>query len=246
MGLAKLKTPDDIVRLSHEREPVRLGEIVELDNGLYINNGKDLQPLRGRSMAHSLQTYAGRFMWPLEPYADEIDYLSVAHGTACEYRYGNQSPYPYPVAWHSVALSHVVPPCFAKAALIHDASEAYLKDIPRTIRRQEPFKGIYDAIERKLLIACFEHFNVDFGLMDNEEFLFYDVKMSWCEMEVWSRTNLVFKAKVNNMFASKLVDGVHIEDSLDEDYIEWVEKCPRHDVWQNAEKAWLERYNELF
>ncbi len=240
MGHAKLKTPDLYVRLSHERDAVALGEIVELDNGLYINNGKDLQPLRGRIMSHALMTYSGRFMWPLEPYADEIDLVSVAHGIACEYRYGNQSPYPYPVAWHSVALSHVVPPRFAQAALLHDSSEAYLKDVPRTIRRQEPFKTIYEAIERKLLIACFEHFNVDFGLMDNDEFLFYDVKMSWCEMEVWSRFNPVYRAKMNCQ------TDVNIEDVLDEDYIEWVEKCPRHDVWQNAEAAWLERYNELF
>jgi len=137
-------------------------------------------------------------------------------------------------------LSHVVPQKYAQAALLHDASEAYLKDIPRTIRRQEPFKTIYDAIERKLLIACFEHFNVDFGLMDNDEFLHYDVKMSWCEMEVWSRYNSVYRAKMNCQ------TDVDIEEALDEDYIGWVEKCPRHDVWQNAEAAWLERYNELF
>lgn len=240
MGHAKLKTPDITVRLSHERDAVALGEIVELDNGLYINNGIDLQPLRGRIMAHALMTYSGRFIWPLEPYSDEVDLVSVAHGIACEYRYGNQSPYPYPVAWHSVALSHVVPQKYAQAALLHDASEAYLKDVPRTIRRQEPFKTIYDAIERKLLIACFEHFDVDFGLMDNDEFLYYDVKMSWCEMEVWSRFNSVYRAKMNCQ------TDVDIEDVLDEDYIEWVEMCPRHDVWQNAEAAWLERYNELF
>ena len=192
-------------------------------------------------MAHSLQTYNGRFMWPLQPYADEIDYISVAHGIACEFRYGNQSPYPYPVAWHSVALSHVVPPYLAPAALIHDASEAYLKDVPRTVRRQEPFKTIYEAIERRLLKVCFEYFDVDFGLMDTEEFLYYDVKMSWSEIAVWGRTNPVFAAK---MIAQR--DHISIEDAHDENYIQWVEKCPRHDVWQNAEAAWLERYHELF
>lgn len=239
MGLAKLKTPDYLI-LDRIRQEMKLGEIIELTDGEYINNGKDLQPLRGRSMSHALMTYAGRFIWPLEPYADEVDAASVAHGTACEYRYGNQSPYPYPVAWHSVALSHVVPQKYAQAALLHDVSEAYLKDVPRTIRRQEPFKTIYEAIERKLLIACFEHFNVDFGLMDNEEFLHYDVKMSWCEMKVWSRYSPVFEAKMNCQ------TDVDIEAALDEDYIDWVERCPRHDVWQYAEAAWLERYNELF
>ena len=251
MARKRQKTVELKLRLLHQKldEVVSLGEIVELDNGLYINNGKDLQPLRGRSMAHSLQTYNGRFMWPLEPYADEIDYLSVAHGIACEYRYGNQSPFPYPVAWHSVALSHVVPPHLAQAALIHDDSEAYLKDIPRTIRRQEPFKSIYEEIECRLLKVCFEHFGVDFALMDTEEFLYYDVKMSWAEMHVWARENRVFKAKMIAMSdgdSALMLGRSPIEDATDPTYIEWVEKCPRHDVWQNAEKAWLERYNEIF
>lgn len=248
MGHARLRTPELAVRLLHEPldDVVELGGIIELDNGLYINNGKDLQPMRGRDIANSLQTYAGRFMWPLEPYADEIDYISVAHGIACEYRYGNQSPYPYPVAWHSVALSHVVPKHLAQAALIHDASEAYLKDIPRTIRRQEPFKSIYDEIEERLLRVCFEYFDVDFDLIDNDEFLFYDVKMSWSEMHVWARENAVFKAKMISKSSSEHLMGQPIEQAKDPSYIEWVEKCPRHDVWQNAEKAWLERYDELF
>jgi hypothetical protein len=241
MAHKRLTTPELAIWLLDQplSSIVALGETVELENGLYINNGMNLQPLRGRDVENSLQTFAGHFIWPLEPYADEIDYRSVAHGLACENRYGNQSPYPYPVAWHSVALSHVVPPHFTKAALIHDASEAYIKDIPRTIRRQEPFKSIYEAIEKRMLMACFEHFDVDYELMDNDEFLHYDVKMSQSEMVVWSRTNPVYMAKMLSI-------GTDIEEASDKTYIEWVEKCPRHNVWQRAEEAWLERYHELF
>ena len=265
MEHAKLQTPDDDLKYftksmlrglhmphdhssleSFRKENMKLGETIRLHDDEYINNGKELQPLRGRNLSHSLQTYSGKFIWPLEPYADEIDYISVAHGIACECRFGNQSPYPLPVAWHSVALSHVVPPVYAQAALIHDASEAFLKDIPRPIRRQEPFKGIYDEIEERMLRACFEHFGVDYKLMDNDEFLFYDIKMGYCEMTVWARTSLVYKAKMNNLFDTASTYEVTIEDSLDEDYIKWVEKCPRHEVWQRAETAWIERYNELF
>jgi len=241
-----LQIPHDHASMENVRRVMELGETIELVDGEYINNGTDLQPLRGRDLAHSLQTYGGRFIWPLDPHADEVDVLSVAHGLACEVRYGNQSPYPLPVAWHSLALSHVVPPEYAKAALIHDAAEAFMKDVPRPIRRQEPFKGVYDGIEEKLLRACFEHFDVDYNLMDNEQFLFYDIKMSYCEMRVWAKTSKVFEAKVNNLFSKPNAYGITIEDSFDEDYISWVERCPRHEVWQNAEKAWLERYYEIF
>jgi len=223
-------------------EPVKPGTIANINGDDHIFNGLDWQSLRGRDLAHSLQTYGGRFIWPLEPYADEIDVRSVAHGLACEVRYGNQSPYPLPVAWHSVALSHVVPQKYAQAALIHDAAEAYLKDVPRPIRRQEPFKTMYGDIEERLLEVCFDHFDVDFGLMD-EEFLFYDIKMSWCEMTVWARTSLVFEAKLNVLHQSS---PELIEDSRDEHYIDWVERCPRQAVWQSAEAAWLERFDEIF
>ncbi len=232
MGHAKQKTP----------ESIKPGTCADIDGDKHIFNGTDWQPLRGRDLSNSLQTYGGRFIWPLDPYVDEIDYLSIAHGLACEARYGNQSPYPLPVAWHSVALSHVVPPEYAQAALIHDAAEAYLKDMPRPIRRQEPFKSIYDAIEDKLLRVCFEYFGVDYELM-NEQFFSYDIKMSWCEMTVWAQTSPVFQAKLN---ALHLSFPERIEDSLDENYIKWVESCPRHEVWQHAEEAWIERYNEIF
>ena len=232
MGHAKQVTP----------EPIKPGTLINIEGEQHIFNGLDWQPLRDRSLMHSLQTYGGRFIWPLEPYADEIDYLSVAHGLACEVRYGNQSPYPLPVAWHSMALSRVVPQKYAQAALIHDAAEAYLKDVPRPIRRQEPFKTLYGDVEERLLKVCFEHFGVDYALMD-DEFLFYDIKMSWCEMTVWAQTSPVFEAKLNVLHQSS---PEIIEDSLDEDYIKWVERCPRHEVWQNAEAAWLERYNEIF
>lgn len=243
MEPAKLKTHNDDPSMVALVSDMKLGETIKLYDDTYINNGVALQPLRGRSLMHSLQTYSGKFMWPLDPHVDEIDYISVARGLSTECRYGNQSPYPYPVAWHSVALSHVVPPEFAQAALVHDAAEAYVKDIPRPIRRQEPFKSIYGPIEENLLEVCCNHFGVDYGLINNEEFLFYDVKMSLCEMRVWTRTHPVFEAKLNVLFNA---DEDRIEDSLDEDYIKWVEKCPRHDVWQRAERAWIERYNELF
>jgi hypothetical protein len=254
MGPRKLRTVEVALAHSYDtiNELVSLGEIVELDNGLYVNNGKDLQPLRGRDIGDCLQTYNGRFIWPLEPHADEIDVKSVARGLACEFRYGNQSPFPYPVAWHSVALSHVVPPRFAQAALIHDAAEAYLKDIPRPIKRQEPFRSIYEAIEERLLRVCCEFFGVDYALIDNEEFSHYDIKMSWAEMHLWKHENPVFAAK----FACQV--PADVEDSLDDDYIYWANRCPRpnswkngdsfssQEVWQRCEHLWLERYNELF
>ena len=226
-------------------EPTEIvpGTFAEIDGEEHIFNGNDWQPMRGREIGHALQTVGGKFMWPLEPYADEIDFQSVARGLSTECRYGNQTPRPYPVAWHSVALSHVVPPEYAQAALIHDASEAFLKDIPRPIRRQEPFKTMYGDIERRLLQACFEYFEVDFDLMDNDDFLFYDLKMSWCEMYMLAQELPVYQAKITGLYGW---DDEKLAHSRDETYIRWVNDCPRTNVYKYCEVAWLQRFDELF
>ena len=230
MGHAKPTTP----------EP---GTFSVIDGEDHIYNGTYWQPMRGRDIGHALQTVGGKFIWPLEPYPDEIDVDSVAHGLSLECRYGNQTTHPYPVAWHSMALSHLVPEKYAQAALIHDASEAFLKDIPRPIRRQEPFKTMYEQIERRLLKACFEHFGVDFALMDNDDFLFYDLKMSWCEMYVWAEELPVYQAKITGLYGW---DKQKLEHSQDEEYLRWVRECPICDVWERSELAWRNRFNELF
>lgn len=219
------------------------GTFAEIDGENHIFNGTDWQPMRGRELGHALQTVGGKFIWPLDPHVDEIDVESIARGLSTECRYGNQSPFPYTVAWHSVALSHVVPEKYAQAALIHDASEAFLKDIPRPIRRQEPFKSMYEAIERRLLKVCFEYFGVDFALMDNDEFLFYDLKISWCEMNLWGELLPIYKAKANGLYGW---DEEKLEHSRDKEYLSWVAACPRENVWEQSEGAWLRRYNELF
>ena len=213
-----------------------LGSMVYIGEQCYINNGHALQPLHGRDMAHCLQTYSGSFFWPLQPRADEIHLEDIAHGIACEYRYGNQSPYPYSVAWHSVALSYVVPENLRQFALVHDTPEAYIKDIPRTIRRQEPFKTLYQEIDDRLLDECC----VFFGIQNQMDELYeYDVRMSYSEMIVWAETNPVFLAKLNAM-------GIDLEPAHDSEWLEWVRKCPIENHWQESEKAWLQRFDELF
>lgn len=207
-----------------------LGEIK--DDCIYT--GREWQPLRGRCISLSLQTYSGRFIWPLDPYVDEIRVADVAHGLAAENRYANQTPLPYSVGWHSVALSHVVPAHLQRFALVHDAPEAYIKDMPRTIRKQEPFKTEYDKIDNRLLDVCCEAFGVE-NQMD--ELYPFDIRISHSEMIVWGEENPVFMAKMNAM-------GILQPEDYTPEYLEWVRAHPAHRV--DVEKAWLARFDELF
>jgi hypothetical protein len=57
----------------------------------------------------------------------------------------------YSVAEHSVIMSEIVPPEFAREALMHDAGEAYLPDICAPVKPHIPgFKEIENGVERAI------------------------------------------------------------------------------------------------
>lgn len=108
----------------------------------------DNTPRRGDWM----QTYTGRKFWPLDPRADEIYIEDIAHSLAMQCRYGGHSLRFYSVAEHSVIMSRFVSPANAMWALLHDASEAYLADVPRPLKRHLP--GYKEAESRVMEAVC--------------------------------------------------------------------------------------------
>lgn len=79
-------------------------------------------------------TRSGRRFDPIDPRPEMIDLLDIAHGLSQECRYAGQCRLFYSVAQHSVLVSEIVPHEIAFEALLHDATEAYIKDIPRPIK----------------------------------------------------------------------------------------------------------------
>lgn len=81
------------------------------------------------------------------PSLDQIDIKDIAMGLSRECRYAGQCSTFYSVAQHSVLASHLVTHEFALEALLHDAAEAYVRDIPA------PLKGLlpdYARVERRV------------------------------------------------------------------------------------------------
>jgi hypothetical protein len=103
----------------------------------------------------SITTFSGIRFWPLLPNPDDILIADIAHALAHQCRFGGQAREFYSVAEHSVRVSQHCRLEDALWGLLHDASEAYLSDVPAPLKVLPAFKA-YRAAERSLqrLIAA--------------------------------------------------------------------------------------------
>lgn len=108
-----------------------------------------------------IQTFSGRAFFPMDPRAEDIDILDISHALAHLCRFGGHARRFYSVGEHCVLLSRQVSAENALWALLHDASEAYLLDLPRPIKRTLPD---YRAAEARIMAII----AAKFGLAEEE------------------------------------------------------------------------------
>lgn len=104
-----------------------------------------------------IQTYTGRKYFPIAPSAEDVDIVDISHSLSMQCRYAGHCKMFYSVAEHSVLVSYLVPPEHALTALMHDATEAYLVDVPRPVKRQLPN---YKEIEQLNWLAVAARFDL--------------------------------------------------------------------------------------
>ena len=92
-------------------------------------------------------------MYPLDPCAAELDIGDIAHALSNLCRFNGHVRQFYSVAEHSCHVADILPAPLKLAGLLHDASEAYLCDMPRPVKRSPGFATIYLEAEDKLM-AC--------------------------------------------------------------------------------------------
>jgi len=112
-----------------------------------------------------IQTYTGKQFFPLEPRHEDVEIVDIAHALSNLCRYGGHTNWFYSVAQHCVHVSEVVPPEFALYGLLHDASEAYLIDVPRPLKHSEGMEA-YRAAEARLETLIYERFGLDPAVPD--------------------------------------------------------------------------------
>jgi len=124
-----------------------------------------------------LQTFSGRQFIPLTPTPEMICIEDIAHGLSHICRYSGQCREFYSVGQHSVMASHVITTLdgflslsaderktMQLVALLHDAPEAYIVDVPTMIKQELPR---YKEIEAQVMQAIADKFELGIGLFSH-------------------------------------------------------------------------------
>lgn len=119
-----------------------------------------------------MQTHMGKKFYPLAPREEDIDIVDIAHALSLICRYNGHTKKFYSVAEHSVLMSELERCEFPLWALMHDAAEAYLCDIPQPIKQY--FPG-YKEYENTLLAMIARKF--DLGPYPASKIKEYDTMM---------------------------------------------------------------------
>lgn len=104
-----------------------------------------------------MQTYTGQAFDPMNPDPERIKIEDIAHALAMNCRYAGHVNRFYSVAEHSVHVSRNVSRTNALWGLLHDASEAYIADIVRPVKKRMPE---YKLVEDVLMAAICRRFHL--------------------------------------------------------------------------------------
>ena len=163
-----------------------------------------------------IRTFSGIYINVFEPTADMVKIEDIAHALAQQPRFGGHLPRFYSVAQHCLNCAYLTTAFDDKlAALLHDASEAYLLDIPSPIKKN---LLNYKEIEHKLMLLIAEKFGFQYPL--NERIKKVDEEMlkaewhylmlgneSW-EFQIYDngKTEMMF-LKMFNYYSGKYRQG---------------------------------------
>ncbi len=106
---------------------------------------------------NTIATCAGIPLCLTDPVLPEAESLIevVAHATAHLCRFTGHTRTFYSVAQHSVLVSHLVTPEHALAALLHDASEAFLGDVATPLKALLPDYRRLEVVMQERILARF-------------------------------------------------------------------------------------------
>lgn len=137
-------------------------------------------------MSDYITTYGGIHFYPLQPEADKIDIEDIAHSLSLICRGNGHVKHFFSVGQHCIncameaeARGYSRRVCLA--CLLHDASEAYLSDVPSPFKKSMP---AYQELEQRMLEIVYEKYlgspltEAEAGLVKaiDEDMLYFDLR----------------------------------------------------------------------
>lgn len=170
----------------------------------------------------TIQTFTGEMFDVFNPRMEQINLKDISHALSMLCRYGGHSREFYSVAEHCVLMAghfeDVGDRTLARAALLHDTTEAYMGDVVRPLKSQLP---LYRTVEDRLQALIF----TKYGVYDQipREVKIADLRITTDEREM---------LMLPRPWSIDPVEPLGVEL-----------QCWTHD---QAEQAWLDSYWRLF
>lgn len=175
-------------------------------------------------------TYTGRTINPMNPKPEDISIVDIAHSLSNQCRFTGHTSEFYSVAQHSVLVTNMVPDKDKLWGLLHDASEAYLADLARPIKRDYgDLADAYSAAERRLMHAVALRFDLALDGFSTDKHGVPDA--------VKEADNLVLKAEMLNLMPASCTVGIESDEESDFEITPWSPK--------NAKTNFLIMFAEL-
>lgn len=109
-------------------------------------------------------TASGKQINLLDPKPEQICLHDIAKGLSNICRFGGQLEHFQSVAKHTLLVWYLAPPRLKRAALLHDASEAYLGDIIKPLKVL--IQDIYGPFEDRFTEVIFKKYHVNIDLLN--------------------------------------------------------------------------------
>lgn len=107
-----------------------------------------------------IRTFTGKKCWPCDPRVEDISIEDIAHSLSLICRFTGHVREFYSVGDHSLRVSELCSPENKLWGLLHDASEAYLADVARPVKRNQSFGTYYKNVEAGLMAVIAAKFNL--------------------------------------------------------------------------------------
>src|SRR5215212_2494425 len=145
-----------------------------------------------------IQTLSGRRVNPFDAAPEDIDPGDIARALSNICRFGGHSRAFYSVAQHSAIVCDLLEargatPAELMAALLHDAAEAYLGDLPHPLKHRSELGAAFRVAEKRLEAVIERRFDlpdaaarikpIDRALLATERRTFSKVAWNWPELE---------------------------------------------------------------